>query len=312
MSDPARTISQFPGTDTAVELRDMGVTALRFWRRTLVWIFAVATVCTAVVFATGSEPDMQGFFIGLLITVALFPPAVSAGLEAGSQWDSSRVGVLLLSASLVSFVLVIANGYWLPYLNRGGPDDMPRYSLEGSDRIGSYTTRMFTQPELLHLRDELEAGRQAVRNERRSLDTNLTRRPRPEPEVWRQEMRVLEMRSTNYRADIAWVTWIHQLRTALGLLPLFSVGLGFMIGRWATLLRPGIPRRLFTWSATIPLLGGTGYALATSTEYSRAIPAWEEVASSAFAHLLVIPTVLLIALVCLWKVVRPRLRANTG
>ena len=306
MSDPARTISQFLTSDVKHELRDVGATALRFWRRTVVWIFAVAIVCTAVMFATGSEPDMQGFFIGLLITLALFPPAVSAGLEAGSQWDSSRLGGLLLSASLVSFVLVIANGYWLPYLNRGGPDDMPRYSLGGSDRIGSYMTRMFTQPELLHLRDELEAGRQAVRNERRSLDTNLTRRPRPEPEFWRQEMRILEMRSTNYRADIAWVTWLHQLRTALGLLPLFSVGLGFIIGRWATLLRPGIPRQLFMWSATLPLLGGTGYALATSTEYSRAIPAYEALGSSAFVHVLIIPAVLLIALVCLWQVVRPR------
>ena len=286
----------------------MGATALRFWRRTLVWIFAVATVCTAVVFATGSEPDLQGFFIGLLITLALFPPAVSAGLEAGSQWDGSRVGVLLLSAALVSFVLVIANGYWLPYLNRGGPEDRPRYSLGGSDRIGSYTTRMFTQPELLHLRDELEAGRQAVRNEWSALDMKT----RPHPENWRQEMRLLEMQSTNYRAGINWVSWLHQLRTALGLLPLLSVGLGFIIGRWATLLRPGIPRRLFTWSASLPLLGGTGYGLATSTEYSRAIPAYGDLASSAFVHVLIIPTVLLIALAALWPLVRPRVWTNTG
>ena len=307
MSDPARSISQFLGSDTTLELRDMGVTALRFWRRTLVWIFAVATVCTAAVFATESEPDMQGFFVGLLITVAMFAPAVSAGLEAGSQWDGSRVGVLLLSAMSVSLVLIVANGYWLPYLNRGGPDEKPRYSLE-SDRIGFYSMRMFTQPELLHVRDELETARQSVQKEWSALDMKT----RPRPEDWRQEMRLLEMRSTQYRAGIAWVTWLHQLRTALGLLPLFSVGLGYMIGRWATLLRPGIPRRLFMWSATLPLLGGTGYALATSTEYSRAIPAYGELASSAFVHVLIIPAVLVIALVGLWPLVRPRVWTNTG
>ena len=312
MSDPARTISQFLTTDVTHELRDVGVTALRFWRRTLVWIFAIAIVCAAVVFATGSEPDMHGFFIGLLITLALFPPAVSAGLEAGSKWDHSRVGVLLLSASLLSFLLVVANGYWLPYLNRGGSDDMPRHSLGSSDRFESYSMRLFTQSELLQVRDELEARMRAVWDERRALDWNLNRRPRPQPESGRQEMLLLELRSTNHRAEIAWVTWLHQLRTALGLLPLFSVGLGFMIGRWATLLRPGIPRQLFTWSASIPLLGGTGYALATSTEWGGAIPAYQELGSSAFAHVLMIPTVLLIALISLWQVVRPRVQANSG
>jgi hypothetical protein len=307
MSDATRTIRQFLVSDTTLELHDMGATALRFWRRTLVWVFAAAIVCTAVVFAADSEPDMQGFFVGLLITLALFPPAVSAGLEAGTKWDGSRVGVLLLSAASLSLVLIVANGYWLPYLNRGGPDQKPRYSLE-SDRIGFYSMRMFTQPELLHVRDELETARQSARNEWSALDMKT----RPRPEDWRQQMRLLDMRSTQYRAGIAWVTWLHQLRTALGLLPLFSVGLGYMIGRWATLLRPGIPRRLFTWSATLPLLGGTGYALATSTEYSRAIPAYEELGSSAFPHVLIIPTVLLIALICLWQVVRPRVQTNSG
>ena len=211
---------------------------------------------------------------------------------------------MLLSAALVSFALVLANGYWLPYLSRGGPDKEPRFHLDSRDRIGFYTIRLFTQTELVEAREELSEMRRVVVSRYNALGSSQTRAENSDER--KQQMLVLRTRIEHHADEIAWMNWLRQLRTALALLPLFSVGLGFMIGRWATLTRPGLRRQLFTWSVSLPVVCGTGYALATANEYNRPFPRFDEFSGSAFAHVLVVPVVALMALICLWQVVRPR------